>query len=131
MLRMLAVAGVFFLCGCVERIVTVRSEPAGATVFFDDKEVGVTPCDIPYIWYGKRELALERDGYRPVRDIVILNAPWWQIFPCDLVTDVLIPFTIRDRMEVAYLLEPMPKDVRAEVLRRAAELREKVEPKEP
>lgn len=131
MRRVLAAAGMLLLCGCVERLVTVRSEPAGATVFFDDKEVGVTPCDIPYVWYGKRELTLEREGFRPVRDLLVLNAPWWQIFPCDLVTDVLIPFTIRDHVEVAFLLEPMPRDVRAEVLERAAELRDKVEPKEP
>lgn len=122
------------LSGCVERIIAVRTEPPGAAVYVDDEKVGVTPCEVRYSWYGTRSLAIELEGYRGVRELVNLRPPWWQIFPLDFVTDVLIPFTITDRVELSYALEPARASPREaeEVKRRAAELREKAGiPKDP
>jgi hypothetical protein len=34
------------LAGCVERILTVRSEPPGAAVTVDGDPAGTTPCDV-------------------------------------------------------------------------------------
>jgi PEGA domain-containing protein len=115
------------LVGCVERILTVKSDPPGAAVYVDGERAGETPCDVQYTWYGTRTVTLERDGFVSVSRHVELNTPWWQIFPIDFVTDVIIPFTIRDRSEVHFLLEREPGgpvDVDA-VRRRAEELREK------
>jgi hypothetical protein len=115
------------LSGCVERLVAVRSEPPGAILYVDGERAGETPCDVPYVWYGTREMALERRGFKPVREMLPLRPPWWQIFPLDFVTDVLIPFTITDRLEVTYALEPEPAAGadRDGMKRRAAELRER------
>src|SRR5918912_1122076 len=74
------------LCGCVERYIQVRSDPPDATVTLDDKVVGKTPLDIPYVWYGKRLLAVELKGYQQVRETIALNPPWWQYFPLDFIT---------------------------------------------
>lgn len=113
--------------GCVERTMYVRSDPPGAAVYLDDERVGITPCEIPYTWYGKREIVLELQKYRLVREIVTLNPPWWQYFPLDFITDVLVPFTIRDRTELSYVLEPAaPTAEELEEMRaRAREMREK------
>ncbi len=113
------------LAGCVERFVAVRSDPPGATVYLDDEKVGVTPCEVKYTWYGKRELVLVLEKHRPVREIVPLDPPWWQIFPLDFVTDVIVPFTITDRVELSYTLPPATtaREEREEVRRRAEELR--------
>jgi len=121
-----ALAGVL-LSGCVERLVAVRSEPPGAVLYVDGEKAGETPCEVPYVWYGTREIALERRGCKPVREMLPLRPPWWQIFPLDFVTDVLIPFTITDRLEVTYVLEPASASEadRDEMKKRAAELREK------
>ena len=116
------------LSGCVERLVAVRTEPPGATLYVDGEKAGETPCEVRYVWYGTREIAVERRGYRPVREMVTLSPPWWQILPLDFVTDVLIPFTLTDRLEVEYVLEPATRTTetdREEMRRRAAELREK------
>lgn len=115
------------LAGCVERTIYVRSDPPGAVVYLDDERVGVTPCEIPYLWYGKREIVLELQKYRMVREIVTLNPPWWQYFPLDFITDVLVPFTIRDRTELSYVLEPAAPTAqeREEMRARAQELRRK------
>lgn len=117
----------FPLAGCVERYLYVRSEPPGAAVTLDDQPAGVTPLEIPYTWYGKRILSVELKGYSPVRETIALNPPWWQYFPLDFVTDILIPFTITDRSEFAYRLErpTVSEKELEEVKKRAAELREK------
>ncbi len=120
----LALAG---LTGCVERLVAVRSEPPGAAVYLDGEPKGETPLEIPYTWYGTRELVLEKRGFREVRRELALAMPWWQVPPLDLVTDVLLPFTITDRTEVAVTLEPAPvtREELDDVLKRVAEAREK------
>ncbi len=117
------------LGGCVERFIAVRTEPPGATVTLDDEKAGVTPCEIKYVWYGTREIVVELRGRRPVRALVPLNPPWWQYFPLDFVTDVLLPFTITDRREFTWALEATPpSEAEAEeVLRRAEELRRRAD----
>jgi len=126
-MRLLLLAAPALLAGCVERFAVVRSEPAGAAVYLDQEKVGTTPCEIPYTWYGKRELVLELPRHRPVREIIALNPPWWQYFPLDFVTDVLLPFKITDRAEFSYALEPSsPTAEEREGMRsRAQELRDK------
>jgi len=126
MRRLLAPAlAAALLSGCVERLVAVRTEPPGAALYVDGEKAGETPCEVRYVWYGTREISVERKGYKPVRQMLPLRPPWWQIFPLDFVTDVLVPFT--DRLEVEYVLEPAPASEadREEMRRRAAELREK------
>lgn len=113
--------------GCVERFITVKSDPPGAAVSLDDVKIGPTPVDIPYVWYGKRLLTVDLDGHVPVREVLALNPPWWQYFPLDFITDVLLPFTVTDRSEFSYSLEKARVDdgeVEA-VKKRAAELRER------
>lgn len=120
-----AAAAILLLAGCVERLVAVRTEPPGAGVYFEDEQVGTTPCEVPYTWYGTREVSVRLKGFAPVRETVPLRPPWWQYPPLDLVTDVILPFTLTDRVELRYVLEPAPgagEEVRG-VLERAAELR--------
>ena len=119
----------FGIGGCVDRVLQVRSDPPDATVTLDDQVVGKTPIDIPYTWYGKRYLSVELQGYTQVRELIALNPPWWQYFPLDFITDVLIPFTFEDRSEFTYHLDKanVSDEELREVKRRAAELREKSE----
>lgn len=121
------------LTGCVERILAVRSEPPGAMVYLDGEKIGTTPCEVKYLWYGTRELVVELSGYRLVSELVTLSPPWWQVLPLDFVTDVLLPFTITDRVELVRTLEPAPvsNEEVQEVLRRAEELRRRAATKSP
>ena len=125
--------GVLSQAGCVERLLYIHSDPPGAAVYVDGEKVGTTPCEVSYLWYGTRDLILELRGYTLVRQPVVLNPPWWQIVPLDLITDVILPFTIRDTMAVSYRLDPAPvtrEEVDA-VLQKADELRKKSEAPEP
>jgi hypothetical protein len=119
--------------GCVERLLAIYSDPPGASVYLDGEKAGTTPCEINYTWYGTRVVVLELRGYSLVRQEVVLSPPWWQLIPIDFLTDVVIPYTFRDRLTVTYDLEPAPispEQVEA-VLERAAELRKKATPPPP
>lgn len=125
--------GVLTQTGCVERLLAIHSDPPGAAVYLDGEKVGTTPCEVSYTWYGTRDLILELRGYTLIRQEVVLNPPWWQIIPLDLITDVVIPFTIRDYMAVSYAMEPAPftREEVDTVLQRADELRKKSLATEP
>ena len=60
------VAPLLFLClaGCVERLISVRSDPPGAAVLLDGDPVGVTPVEVPYTWYGTRDVTVELQAKR-------------------------------------------------------------------
>ncbi len=50
------------LTGCVERLITVKSTPAGALVYLNDEEVGRTPVTVPFKFYGTYDVRLEHEG---------------------------------------------------------------------
>ncbi|HQZ69135.1 MAG TPA: PEGA domain-containing protein, partial [Planctomycetaceae bacterium] len=49
--------------GCVHRRVTINSNPSGALVKVDGRDIGYTPASFDFTWYGTREVQLLRDGY--------------------------------------------------------------------
>jgi hypothetical protein len=113
-------------------MLVIRSEPPGAQVVIDGEVRGETPHVERYVHYGTREVTLIKPGFRTHRKMVELDAPWWQVFPFDLLTDVVLPFTFTDKVELAVPLEKEPEAGGAfqETYQRALEAREKAnEPK--
>lgn len=89
------------LCaGCVERRLFVRSDPPGAKVFLDGEPMGETPIQIPFTFYGTREVHLRAEKHEPRRLAVALDPPWWQLTPIDFFAEVLYPGTIVDERSV-------------------------------
>ena len=64
----LIVALAFSLAGvaCVERMVSIESVPAGATVWVNDREVGVTPCEFSFTHYGTFDVRVAAEGHEPL-----------------------------------------------------------------
>lgn len=115
------------LGGCVERWMSIKSEPSGAEVFLDGVKVGETPLRAPFEYYGDREITIRKEKFETVRKIEGVHAPWWQIFPFDFVTDVMLPFSFVDEREFTYTLAPLGAPEPAEkVQERAREFREKL-----
>ena len=52
-----------FSVGCVQRRMTIRSNPPGALVYVDDYQVGTTPVSTDFVYYGTRKIRLIKDGY--------------------------------------------------------------------
>ncbi|HEV3416738.1 MAG TPA: PEGA domain-containing protein [Pirellulales bacterium] len=109
--------------GCVERRLTVRSNPPGAQLYVDDYEIGTTPVAVDFTYYGTRKIRLVKDGYETAVINQPIPAPWYQYFPADFVTENLVPGHIRDERVVTYQMQPavqVPPDqlvTRAEALR--------------
>lgn len=107
---------IFFLAGaltisvgCVERKLTVTSEPDGALVFLNNQEVGRTPLTRDFTWYGNYDVQLRKEGYQTLKTEHMLWAPWWQWIPFDLAADVM-PFWFTDRREMSFKMEPATQE---------------------
>lgn len=112
--------------GCVQRRMTVRSNPPGALVYVDDYQIGTTPVSTDFVYYGTRKIRLIKDGYDTLTVQQPFPVPWYEIFPLDFVTENLWPWEIRDERVVDLAMVPagtIPAETvvsRAELARRSA-----------
>lgn len=93
--------------GCVERKLWVRTEPEGASVLVNGKEIGKAPVAWPFEYYGTIIVEAELPGRERVQRTVKLKAPWYQYPVLDFITDVLWPFTIKDERHLELDLPEM------------------------
>lgn len=102
-MRRLALLLLIVCCsvGCVERRLLITSEPAGALVYLNDQEVGRTPLEVPFTWYGTYDVRLERTGYRTLQTQQTADQPWWEKPGPDLFAEA-VP---NKRVEIAWHLE--------------------------
>ncbi len=77
------------LSGCVERTISITSEPDGALVYLNDEEVGRTPVTVPFLYYGTYDVRLEKDGYRPLWTQKKARGPLWELPGPDLVFEMI------------------------------------------
>ncbi|MGA2061272.1 MAG: PEGA domain-containing protein [Thermoguttaceae bacterium] len=111
--------------GCVERRMTVRTNPPGALVYVDDYEIGTTPVSTDFIYYGTRKIRIVKDGYETLTVMQPISTPWYEYPPVDFITENFVPGKIRDQRILDYQLKPqmiVPTDQlvsRAEGLRHA------------
>ena len=118
--------------GCVERNLRIDSDPQGARVSVNDREVGVTPVKLSFLWYGDYDIILRRAGFKTLKTHYRVDAPWYQYPPIDLVAECLIPATIRDEHVLpTYQLEPAGVPPIDEVVQRAVQTREQALSEEP
>jgi len=109
--------------GCVERLITVRSQPVGALVWLNGEEVGRTPVTAPFTWYGRYEVVLRQAGYETVRAPREAVEPFWQWPVVDLVSECLLPFTLRDHQEWDFVLAEQSLADPNALIQRAEQLR--------
>lgn len=124
----LVVLTLVLLCGCVERTMRIDTNPPGALVYMNDQEIGRTPLQRDFTWYGNYEVSVRKDGYRTLQTNTWVVAAIWQWPPFDLVAD-LLPFWLKDQRKILYALEPastQPVDS-GQILSRAVEMREMLE----
>jgi hypothetical protein len=107
--------------GCVERTISISSEPPGALVWLNDREVGRTPLQVGFTYYGTYDLRLEREGYDTLLTSAVAAAPWWETVGVDLFAE-LTPARLRSRVTWHFVLERRDDDPEA-LLGRAERLR--------
>jgi hypothetical protein len=116
------------VAGCVERRMTVRSNPPGAQVYVDDYELGTAPVSHGYTYYGTRKIRLVKDGYETLTVYQPMPPPWYDWPGIDFFSENLWPHKIRDERSFEYQMQPIvsvPTDelrARAEQLRSASQV---------
>ncbi len=128
-LALALLAGASLSTGCVRRTITIRTDPPGAMVWLNDREIGRSPVDVDFDYYGTYDVRLEREGYEPMMTSGDAKAPLWETVGVDLVAE-LLPFRFHSRVEWHYALAPVTDDPEA-LIQRARELRSKVAEPEP
>ncbi|QOJ13234.1 MAG: PEGA domain-containing protein [Planctomycetia bacterium] len=125
-------AAVAIAAGCVERVVKIRTDPPGALVLINDEEVGVTPTEFSFLWYGDYDVVIRKPGYQTLKTHQRIRAPWHQFPPLDLVVEHLYPGMIRDvHVWPTFSLQPQEPVAIEESVRRAQELRSRALGDEP
>ncbi len=117
-----AIGAVAALAGCQHRTISVTSEPGGALAYLNDIEVGRTPVDVEFTWFGTYAVRLELDGYRTLETSAEAEAPLHEQPGFDLLFMVL-PGEERTEIAWHFVLSPEVRD-EAALLQRAAELRD-------
>ena len=51
------------LSGCVERRLTINTEPQGALVVLNDEEIGQSPVTVSFNWYGDYNVRISKEGF--------------------------------------------------------------------
>ena len=120
----LAILSVLSLNGCVERLITVTTEPPGAILWLNGEEVGATPVTTPFTWYGHYDVVIRKDGYETLKTVKNTPAPFYQWPGIDLVAECLLPFTITDHHQWEFELTTHASLESQELIDRAKSLRE-------
>jgi hypothetical protein len=99
-----------FLCGCVERKLTINTEPPGALVTLNDEEIGPAPVTVSFNWYGDYNVRISKAGYETLNTHRELKSPLHDYFPFDLFAQISPGRTV-DSYEWTFKLNlPQPQD---------------------
>ncbi len=114
----------FLLSGCVERNLTINTEPQGALVILNDEEIGTSPVTVSFEWYGDYWVRISKEGYESLNTHRPLKRPLHDIPPFDFFAQIINPNRIVDSYEWTFPLESK-KQINREELIQAAEKLEK------
>ena len=74
--------------GCVERRLTIKTDPSGSIVQLNDEEIGVSPVTVDFNWYGDYKVRIRKEGYETLDTHRKLKAPLHDRFPFDFFAGV-------------------------------------------
>ena len=120
---LLLLPSVVLFSGCVVRRYTVRTDPPGALVIVNDEALGPSPASRSFEYYGDRRITLVLDGYETKTIIQPINAPWWDNYATEFLSENLVPWVIRDEQEFTYKLTPFQAPTEEAVSSRAETMR--------
>ncbi|MEM1424369.1 MAG: PEGA domain-containing protein [Planctomycetota bacterium] len=108
-------------CGTQSRRIVVTSDPSGARVHLNDIDVGVTPVEVDFTYFGVYEVRLAKSGYEPLVAAREAEAPIheWPGFdlvamalPGDEVTEIAWHFVLEESDDDPVALMERAREVR-------------------
>jgi len=118
---------ILFLAGCVERQLTINTQPQqGALVALNDEEIGTSPVTVSFNWYGDYNVRISKEGFETLKTHRKLKGPWYDKFPFDFFAQILIPKRIVNSYEWTFELSPKQYPSRKELIEAAEELKKQL-----
>lgn len=113
------------LPACSQRTLSITSQPEGAMVWLNDVEVGRTPVDVDFKWFGTYDVRVVKEGYEPLLTSREAVAPPHEYPVLDLIT---APLPLHTRLAWHFDLTPTAESIdklaaERELLDRAAAMR--------
>lgn len=124
----LTITGLFaaiILSGCVERQLTINTEPQGAIIVLNDEEIGISPVTVSFEWYGNYNVRVSKEGFETLKTHRELKGPWYDGFPFDFFT-LLNPEKKVDSYEWTFELAPQQEPKREELIKKAEEFKKQL-----
>ncbi|MBN1392595.1 MAG: PEGA domain-containing protein [Sedimentisphaerales bacterium] len=125
-LLIIGLTACLFLTGCVERKLTINTEPQGAVVVLNDEEIGTSPVTTSFEWYGDYDVRITKEGYETLKTHRELKPPLHDYFPFDFFAQILNPKRIVDSYEWTFTLAPQKQPDRDELIQNAQSLKEQL-----
>jgi len=136
-MALLACAALLSAGGCIERTITLVTEPPGCVVYLNDVEQGRTPCTVPFQWYGDYDVRIRGEQntgtpenpqttYYYLHTHRVAETPWYQFIPIDFFVDIL-PFQARDDKTWAFIVPPVPDQSPEQLIQNAKELKSQLQ----
>lgn len=120
-------AAILPTAGCVERRLTIVTEPENAVVWLNDEEVGTTPVTVNFNWYGDYTVRIEKSGYAILNTHRELERPTHDKFPYDFFAEVLWPKQIVDEYTWAFQLQPYEQTAPEALIEAAQEMSDRAD----
>ncbi|OHB58132.1 MAG: hypothetical protein A2Y12_07660 [Planctomycetes bacterium GWF2_42_9] len=121
LLFIVCVVNFLLFSGCVERKLTITTEPAGALVLLNDEEIGTSPVTVGFEWYGDYRVRISKENFSTLDTHRNLPRPMRDRFPFDLFDDM---FRTRiDEYSWNFKLEPYSPMSKEDLIDRAVTLR--------
>jgi hypothetical protein len=114
------------ISGCVERKLTINTEPQEALVVLNDEEIGVSPVTVSFNWYGDYKIHISKSGYETLITHQELKAPLHDRFPFDFFAQVLNPKRIVDEYEWSFELNPIQQPAREDLIQAADQFKSQI-----
>jgi len=127
LLFVVAALAIVLSYGCVERKLTINTEPQGALITLNDEQIGVSPVTVSFNWYGDYGVRASKEGFETLDTHRELKAPLHDCFPFDFFAGVLYPGQITDDYEWTFELAPRQDLTRERLLEQAGALRTEIE----
>lgn len=123
----LFLVAVLSVSGCVERRLTINTEPQGASVMLNDEDIGESPTTVDFDWYGDYNIRISKDGYETLSTHRELKGPWYDGFPFDFFAQIIYPNRIVDSYEWTFELPPKRQISREELIGNAQKAKEQLQ----
>ena len=115
-----------FLAGCVERQLTINTEPQDALIALNDEEIGHSPVTVSFNWYGDYNVRISKPGFETLKTHRMLKGPWYDYFPFDFFAQIINSKRIVDTYEWTFTLEKKQPPQRQQLIESAVQLKKQL-----